>query len=181
MSHGPSAVPPLPPNDHGGFDKSDINLRLSVGSLIGIVVSVGVVFALVLFIDRVVFKSGPAEGVRNRFEGFRAIPQRAPLEVIPGKGMEELRAREKAALSTYSRQPDGTLRIAIERAMELVLPRLPVVANAPQGDVLPGGEDRSRASMPSAHVTSGPSAQWSPVPENRKDTTQTAGQGGGRP
>lgn len=181
MSHGPTVVPPVPPNDHGGFDKSDINLRLSVGSLAGIVISVGIVFALVLVIDRVVLKSGPAEGIRNRFEGFRAIPQRAPLEVTPGKWTDELRAREKAALSTYSRQPDGSVRIPIERAMDLVLPRLPVTANAPKGDVLPGGEDRSRAAMPSAHANGGAGATASLIPENRKSTTQTAGQGDGRP
>ena len=67
------------------------------------------------------------------------------MEARPWENLPVFRAHEEQVLNEYGKDANGHLHIPIERAVEAVVPRLPVRPDAPSGITTPGGQGREFA------------------------------------
>jgi len=128
---------------HGDYERQDIGVSGVVYFLVGLAVACILVYFIVdglySFLDRRSEAKQPALSplVTNAAKDVRHIPKDYPQTVFPSPKLEEdergqldsVRLREEQTLSTYDYvdQNAGTVRIPIDRAMDLIVQRgLPV-------------------------------------------------------
>jgi len=146
MSHNPH---PVNPNANGGYERRDIGVAGVLYFLLGLAVAGLFIYFIVAGLYSYLEKRSEAEQapinplVTTAPADTRRIPKEYPQAVFPNPKLEEdergqlngIRLQEEQTLSTYDYldQKAGTVRIPIDRAMELVAQRgLPVCTpNAP--------------------------------------------------
>jgi hypothetical protein len=125
-SHGaPSASP--------GYETRDANVR-GVFAFLVFLALVLVFTALLCWGLFKYFSAGQGNPVpASPFAGTRQLPSGPQLQVNPRKDLLRFRAEQEQSLESYSweNREDGTVRVPIERAMELLLKKgLPAAAGA---------------------------------------------------
>jgi hypothetical protein len=140
MSHNPH---PVNPNANGGYERRDIGVAGVLYFLLGLAVAGLFIYFIVAGLYSYLEKRSEAEQspinplVTTAPADTRRIPKEYPQAVFPNPKLEEdergqlngIRLQEEQTLSTYDYvdQKAGTVRIPIDRAMELVAQRgLPV-------------------------------------------------------
>jgi len=138
-----SANPHHNPHGHGGYERQDIGAAGVIYFLLGLGVACILVYFIVdglyLFLERRSEANQPPISplITNAGKDVRHIPKDYPSTVFPDPKLEEdergqldgIRLQEEQTLSTYNYvdQKAGTVRIPIDRAMDLLAQRgLPV-------------------------------------------------------
>lgn len=125
-SHGAPAASP-------GYETRDANVR----GVFGFLVVLGLVLVFTALVCWGLFKYFSA-GHANRepaspFAETRQLPSGPQLQVNPREDFLRFRAQQEQSLESYAweSRDDGTVRVPIERAMELLLQKgLPVATGA---------------------------------------------------
>src|ERR1700730_1072619 len=125
-SHG--APPPSP-----GYETRDANPRGVFGFLI--VLSIVLVFTAIVCWGMFKYFSASRASLTHTspFSNMRQLPAGPQLQVHPRQDLLNFRAQQEHALESYSweNKEDGTVRMPIERAMEMLLKQgLPVAPSA---------------------------------------------------
>jgi hypothetical protein len=112
-------------NTERRYETQDVTLHTMVYSALGLAVLVILGFLASLFVFRYyvrVQKLGPPA---SPFDNTRTLPPPPLLQVHPAEDLKAYRAEEDAILGSYgwADKSAGTVRIPIERAMELSLQR----------------------------------------------------------
>jgi len=161
MSNQPN---PANSNGNGGYERSDIGVAGVLYFLLGLLVAGLFIFFLVDGIYSYLDKRSEAEQapinplVTNAPADTRRVPRDYPQGAFPNPKLEEdergqlngIRLKEEQTLATYDYidKNAGTIRIPIDRAMDLIAQRgLPVRAQSATGEA---------------------PAQPKPAPENKK-------------
>jgi hypothetical protein len=158
-------IHPANSNGHGDYERSDIGARGVLYFLAGLAVAGLLVYFVVAGLYSYLEKRSEAEQVpvsplvTNAPADTRHIGRDYPQDAFPNPKLEEdehgqlngIRLQEEQTLSTYTYidKNAGTVRIPLDRAMDLIAQRgLPVRAQAAPG--------------------SAPAAPSKPAPENKK-------------
>lgn len=156
---------PANSNGNGGYERQDIGVAGVLYFLLGLLVAGVFIFFLVDGIYSYLDKRSAAEQapvnplVTNAPEDTRLIPKDYPQTEFPNPRLEtdergqlnSIRLQEEETLASYGYvdKNAGTIRIPIDRAMDLIAQRgLPVRAQSATGEA--------------------PAAQPKPAPENKK-------------
>jgi hypothetical protein len=140
-------IHPANPAPNGGYERSDIGTRGVLYFLAGLAVAVLLAYFVVDGLYHFLDKRSEAEQapvnplVTNAPADTRRIPKDYPQEVFPNPRLEtdergqldDIRLKEEQTLSTYDYidKSAGTVRIPIDRAMDLMVQRgLPVRAES---------------------------------------------------
>ena len=144
-------IRPANSNGNGGYERSDIGVAGVLYFLLGLFVAGLLIFFLVDGIYSYLNKRSEAEQspvkplVTNAPADTRLIPKDYPQDAFPNPKLEEdergqlngIRLKEEQTLSTYDYidKNAGTVRIPIDRAMDLIAQRgLPVRAQSATGE-----------------------------------------------
>jgi hypothetical protein len=158
-------IHPANSNGNGGYERQDIGVAGVLYFLLGLLVAGLFIFFLVDGIYSYLDKRSAAEQapvnplVTNAPEDTRLIPKDYPQTEFPNPRLEtdergqlnSIRLQEEETLASYGYvdKNAGTIRIPIDRAMDLIAQRgLPVRAQSATGEA--------------------PAAQPKPAPENKK-------------
>jgi hypothetical protein len=147
---GPATCAPQLPHSHAGkhgvrFESVDARPRLVILSLAIIVGMLVLVFAVTLGVQKYLVKTNPPGSLPSPLAPARVLPPEPQLEARPWENLPVFRAHEEQVLNEYGKDANGHLHIPIERAVEAVVPRLPVRPDAPSGITTPGGQGREFA------------------------------------
>ncbi len=149
---------PTRENREVGYETRDANVRDLVLFSIGL----AIVVAAALLLMRGVFhyfaatqNLGPPA---SPFEDVRTLPPQPRLQVVPRQDLQQLRSAEDDKLKGYGwvDRNTGTVRIPIDRAMDLLIQRgLPVRSSSrvgePSGLPSPGDSEEQRPPLPGRH------------------------------
>lgn len=117
-----------PPSGHPGHETRDTNTRAVL--IAGVGLAVLIVVSLILMnwaFDLLSTQPADSATTAQKLRDLRRPPVGPALMQIPAAELAALRSAEDKRLHSYGRNPDGSVRIPIERAMALVLERgLPV-------------------------------------------------------
>jgi hypothetical protein len=135
-SHG---APPSSP----GYETRDANVR----GVFGFLTALSVVLAVASILCWGLFKYYSAGRASltptSPFSNIRQLPAGPQLQVNPRQDLLNFRAQQEHSLESYSweSKEDGTVRVPIERAMEILLKRgLPVAPSASSAEPSGQGE-----------------------------------------
>ena len=113
-----------------------------IWSLVVIAGTLVVVFAITLGIQQFLYDRNPQGELPSPLAPERVLPPNPHIEVHPWEDLPKLREHEDRILNGYGSDAAGRLHIPIDRAMDAVVPRLKIRADAPTGITTPGGEGR---------------------------------------
>lgn len=132
---------PVNQAEYIGFEPTDANVRNSIWTGIGIaVMTVLILVAAALSIKW--FQSHTNLGsLPSPLAPARIFPPEPKVEVQPWTDFPKLRAHEEQMLSSYG-VTRGEIRIPIQRAMDLIVPRLP---QRPASSAIGTGQGRSQS------------------------------------
>jgi len=110
------------------FDHGDVNFRalskFAIGLVITAIFSAGLVLGIFQYL---LHREGgiPASRIESPAQDARQLPPEPRLEEVPAIDLQEMRAAEDQVLHNYKwlDQPNGIVRIPIDRAMELIAQR----------------------------------------------------------
>ena len=141
-SHG--APPPSP-----GYETRDANPRGVFGFLI--VLSIVLVFTAIACWGMFKYFSASRASLTpsSPFSNMRQLPAGPQLQVNPRQDLLNFRAQQERELESYSweNKEDGTVRMPIERAMDLLLKKgLPVAPGASSADPSQGDQPGAKGS-----------------------------------
>jgi hypothetical protein len=135
-SHG---APPSSP----GYERRDADVR----GVFGFLVVLGIVLVFTSILCWGLFKYYSAGRATltpaSPFSNMRQLPAGPQLQVNPRQDLLRFRAQQERSLESYSweSKEDGTVRVPIERAMEILLQRgLPVAPSALPAEGLEQGD-----------------------------------------
>ncbi len=152
-------------NGHGDYERRDIGIAGVLYFLVGLAAACALVYFVVdglyAYLDKRAETNQPplSPMITNAPNDTRHIPRDYPRTVFPSPKLEEdergqldeIRLQEEDTLSTYGwvDQKAGTVRIPIDRAMDLLAQRgLPVRSQAP--DAAAASSQQSKAEQPTA-------------------------------
>ena len=134
---------PGPPTASPSYETRDANVRAVVGFL----VVLSLVLAFTAIVSWGMFKYFSASQANRApaspFSETRQLPTGPQLQVNPREDLLRFRAEQEHALESYSweNRDDGTVRVPIERAMEMLLKQgLPVAPSASSTGTSSGAE-----------------------------------------
>jgi hypothetical protein len=135
-SHGAPAASP-------SYETRDANVRGVIGFLVGL--SLMLVFTALVCWGMFKYFSGSqaSRAPASPFSETRQLPTGPQLQVNPRQDWLRFRAEQEHALESYSweSREDGTVRVPIERAMEILLKQgLPVAPSASPTGTSAGAE-----------------------------------------
>lgn len=127
---------------HGGtsYENTDASAGTVLWSLGIIAACLVLVFAITVGFQRIFADKNPTGSLPSPLAPARIVPPLPQIEVHPWEDLPDVRAHENQVLTSSFRDADGHQHVPIEVAMQAVVPRLSVKANAPQGLTTPGGE-----------------------------------------
>jgi hypothetical protein len=141
-SHGPPAASP-------GYETRDTNVR----GVFYFMIFLAFVLVFTVLLCWGMFRYFSAEQVNpapaSPFAGTRQLPSGPQLQVNPHQDLLRFRAEQEQSLESYAweNRTTGTVRIPIERAMELLVQKgLPV-----QADTTPAAPEKSAAKGNTKH------------------------------
>jgi hypothetical protein len=141
-SHGASAPSP-------GYETRDANVRGVFGFLV--VLSIVLVFTAIVCWGVFKYYSASRASLTptSPFSNTRQLPAGPQLQVNPRQDLLNFRAQQEHSLESYSweNKDDGTVRVPIERAMEMLLKQgLPVASGASSADTSQGEKSGAKGS-----------------------------------
>jgi hypothetical protein len=126
---------PKPVETNAGYEKRDVNTR----GILYFVIALFLLLVASLVSMRSLFgyfsATQPLGPAASPFTSSRALPPEPRLQVRPVEDLNQVRQGQEELLNSYGwvDRANGTVRIPINRAMELVVERgLPARQNAPQ-------------------------------------------------
>jgi hypothetical protein len=132
---------------HGGtsFEGGDARAGIVIWSLALIGATLVVVFAITIGIQKILEVKNPPGQLPSPLAPARVVPSGPLLQVHPWEELPQVREDAQKLLNSSGRDADGHMHIPIDQAMSMVVGRLNVAQNAPQGITTPGGEGRDFA------------------------------------
>lgn len=129
---------------HGGtsFEGGDAKAGVVIWSLAVIGGTLILIFAITIGIQKLLELNNPAGPPASPLAPARVIPSGPLLQVHPWEELPQVREDAQKLLNTSGRDADGHFHIPIDQAMGMVVGRLTIAPNAPQGITTPGGEGR---------------------------------------
>lgn len=131
------------PASSPGYETRDANVR----AVFGFLVILGVVLVLSAIVCWGLFNHYSVKDANRTplspFSATRQLPTGPQLQVNPRQELLTFRSRQEQSLESYSweSREDGTVRVPIERAMEMLLKQgLPVAPGASSTEASPQGE-----------------------------------------
>ncbi len=143
--HGPKATAPVHGHEHTSFEGTDARAGIVIWSLAIIGGTLLFAFGLTIGIQKYLAAEHPAGPPASPLAPARVLPPAPQLQVHPWEELPEMRQREDQILNSYGKDPDGRVHVPISVAMNAVVPRLKIAADAPQGLTTPGGGGRDFA------------------------------------
>ena len=143
--HGPKHSEAHEGHEGTRFEGVDAKAGLVIWSLAIIGGTLVIVFAFTIWIQRALQQANPPGELPSPLAPARVVPPAPQLQVHPWLELPDVRAHEEEVLNSYGKDADGHLHIPIQRAMDAVIPQLPIAQNAPSGITTPGGEGRDFA------------------------------------
>ncbi len=133
-----------PHSGHEGtsFEGVDASPALVVGSLAIIGLTLVIVFALTIGIQKYIQTRNPIGEEPSPLAPARVVPPAPQLQVQPWEDLPQMRAHEDQVLNSSGKDAEGHYHIPISDAMGAVVSRLRIEPNAPVGLTTPGGEGR---------------------------------------
>ena len=140
------------------YEGTDASVLMVIGSLAVIALTL-LVTALITFpIQNMLKKANPIGESPTPLSPSRVIPAEPRLQAHPWEVFPDLVAAQEAQLHSSGKDESGRTYIPIEQAMDAIVPKLNVRANASPGLTVPGGQGRdfagSIASMPPVYQQS---------------------------
>lgn len=155
QTHGRVVSEPHAGHEGTTYEGVDASVKMVIYSLVIIALILIVSFAVTIPIYRILNDANPTGNLPSPLAPARVIPPAPHLEVHPWDIYPDLLAHQEQVLNSSGRDADGHVHIAIEQAVNAVVPTLNVRPNAPPGLTIPGGQGRdfsgSLASMPPAY------------------------------
>ena len=148
-----------PHTGHEGtsYEGADAKASLVVGSLAVIGLTLVVVFAFTVGIQKYIQARNPQGQLLSPLAPQRVVPPAPQLQVQPWEDLPLMRAHEDQVLNSSGKDAQGRYHVPINDAMGVVISRLQVEPNAPVGLTTPGGGGRpfagSLADMPPQYQT----------------------------
>jgi hypothetical protein len=144
-SEGPKHTEPV--LGHGGtnYENVDASAGLVISSLTIIGLTLVVVFALTIGIQKYIQARNPTGQLPSPLAPERVVAPAPQLQVQPWEDLPQLRAQEDKVLNSSGRDAEGHYHIPINDAMGAVVAHLKVEPNAPMGLTTPGGGGRNFA------------------------------------
>lgn len=141
--HG-QVVESEPHTGHGGtsFEGGDARASVVIWSLAVIGVTLVVIFAITIGIQKILETKNPAGQLPSPLAPARVIPQGPLLQVHPWEELPQVREDAQQLLNSSGKDANGRYHIPIDQAMANVVSRLNIAPNAPVGITTPGGEGR---------------------------------------
>lgn len=157
--HGPVNSDPQM-GDHGThFEKVDASVRMVLGSLAIIAITLVVTALLTVPIENLLRRTVPVSTLPSPLAPARVIPKGPLLQVHPWNELPDLRASEDKMLSSSGADAQGHKHVPIDAAMAAVVPQLKVRPDAGRGLTVPGGQGRDFAgsldAMPAEYKSQG--------------------------
>ena len=156
-SEGPKHSEPVLGLHGTNFENVDARAGLVVGSLAVIGITLVVVFALTVGIQKYIQARNPVGQLPSPLAPARVVPPAPQLQVQPWEDLPQLRAQEDKILNSSGKDAAGHFHIPINDAMGTVVSQLKIEPNAPVGLTTPGGGgrdfSRSLADMPPQYKT----------------------------
>jgi len=142
-SHGPKHSEPH--SGHGGtsFEGVDASVKMVIYSLGIIALTLVVTLAITVPIHKALYKTTPLGDLPSPLAPARVLPPSPQLQVHPWEELPELRRHADEVLNSGGKDSDGRVHVPISQAMDSVVARLPIGANAAEGITTPGGQGRS--------------------------------------
>src|SRR5437667_3847020 len=118
-----------------GHEHREASVRFILNTLLGLFITVAIVCAIVYGIFRMFEKQYAEEGRVTQTSGPPAFPPGPHVEEFPAIELKQMQRNEDAILSRYGwvDQKSGVVHMPIEKAMDEVLPTLPVRPTQPGG------------------------------------------------
>ncbi|MCU1343575.1 MAG: hypothetical protein JWN92_2998 [Candidatus Acidoferrum typicum] len=140
--HGASAPSP-------GYETRDANVRGVFGFLV--VLSIVLIFTAIVCWGVFKYYSASRASLTptSPFSNTRQLPAGPQLQVNPRQDLLNFRAQQEQSLESYSweNKDDGTVRVPIERAMEMLLKQgVPVAPGASSADTSQGEKSGAKGS-----------------------------------
>ncbi len=153
--HTFDSVPVLGADGETAYEGSDAPPKVVIWSL-GIVALLAFFgFVLILGMEAILKPMHPTGDLPSPLSPARVVPPAPQLEVHPWDDVPAMRAHEKDVLNLSGKDKDGHFHVPISQAMGLVVSRLNVRPDAPQGLTTPGGTgeefSHSLADMPAPY------------------------------
>jgi hypothetical protein len=153
--HGPVEAEPVAGHADTTFEGTDASVKIIIGSLLVIALTLVITGLIVLPIQNVLKTANPPGQLPSPLAPARVIPPAPVLQVHPWETFPDLLAEQEKQLNSYGKDPDGHVHVPIQQAMTAVLPTLKAQPNAPEGITIPGGQGRDFAkglsAMPPAY------------------------------
>ena len=154
-SEGPKHSEPHGGHEGTSYEGVDAKPGLVIGSLAIIGLTLVIVFALTIGIQKYIQRRTPVGELSSPLAPARVVAPAPQLQVQPWEDLPLLRAKEEKVLNASGKDEAGHYHIPINDAMGAVVPRLKIETGAPQGLTTPGGGGRqfagSLADMPPAY------------------------------
>jgi hypothetical protein len=127
-----------------GYETRDANIVGVLGFLVALAIVIAFVFLFTWGLFRQYTVSDENGGSASAFANVREVPPGPVLQVRPDEDLEHMLARQKQTLETYGweNRQAGTVRIPIERAMDLLLQKGLPAADAESSGAAAGGTQR---------------------------------------
>jgi hypothetical protein len=137
------------PSPSPGYETRDANVRGVFGFLA--VLSIVLVFTAIVCWGVFKYYSASRASLTptSPFSNTRQLPAGPQLQVNPRQDLLNFRAQQEHSLESYSweNKDDGTVRVPIERAMEMLLKQgLPVASGASSADTSQGEKSGTKGS-----------------------------------
>ncbi len=127
------------------FEGTDAKTGLVIGSLAIIGLTLVIVFALTIGIQKFIQDHNPQGELPSPLAPGRVLAPAPQLQVHPAEDLPIMRAEEDKVLNSSGKDAQGHYHIPIEDAMNSVTSRLKVEPNAPLGLTTEGGFGRAFA------------------------------------
>ncbi len=124
------------------YEGVDARPRLVIGSLAIIWMTLVIVFALTIGVQKYIQARNPVGEEPSPLAPARVLPPAPQLQVQPWEDLPQMRAHEDQVLNSSGKDAEGHYHIPINDAMGAVVARLRIEPNAPVGLATPGGEGR---------------------------------------
>jgi hypothetical protein len=158
-SEGIKHSEPVLGHDGTNYENVDARAGLVIGSLAIIGLTLVVVFAMTVGIQKYIDRTNPKGELPSPLAPARVIPPAPQLQVQPWEDLPQMHAEEDQVLNLSGKDAAGHFHIPITDAIGAVVSRVKIEPNAPVGLTTPGGGGRtfggSLANMPPEYRTPG--------------------------
>lgn len=141
----PKHSEPHPGHEGTSYEGVDAKAGLVISSLAIIGLTLVVVFALTVGIQKYIQARNPAGAPLSPLAPDRVVPPAPQLQVQPWEDLPQMRAEEDKVLNSSGKDAQGHYHIPINEAMVAVVPQLKIEADAPMGLTTAGGNGRAFA------------------------------------